>query len=163
MKDIKGYEGLYKISKQGEVYSVRKGKIMCPYVAKDGVLRISLTKDDKRKTYTVHRLVAQAFLDNPENKPQVDHIDGNKQNNCIKNLRWCTNEENQAFRKQQGNEGKDSVSKKIKWGTTTYNSIRELAKHIAKLRGSKEETVRKEIKAVRYGGKKLYGQWCELV
>lgn len=163
MKDIPGYETIYKITVYGEIYSVKTGKQLKHCVSKDGVLKVSLNKNGNKKKHLVHRLVAITYIPNPTNKPQVDHIDGDKHNNHISNLRWCTNTENQQFRAVQGNSGKGDKAKQIQWGADIYNSIRELAKIIAAARGSSEETVRKELKAVRYGGKTLYGKWCQLV
>ena len=60
-----------------------------------GYLQVALQKHKKRKDEKIHRLVAEAFIPNPENKPQVNHLDGNKLNNYYKNLEWCTNGENQ--------------------------------------------------------------------
>ena len=93
-KTIEEYPN-YQISSMGRVKSLnykRTGeeRIMKPYITKKGYLRIKFLE----KKYLVHRLVAQAFLPNIENKPQIDHIDGNKQNNCVSNLRWVTNKEN---------------------------------------------------------------------
>lgn len=101
-KDIDGYEELYQVSDLGRI----KRK---PFVRKDGakfkekILKnnrnssyelICLCKDNKKKTLTVHRLVAKAFIPNHENKPQVNHIDGNKFNNHSGNLEWVTVSEN---------------------------------------------------------------------
>lgn len=95
-KDIEGYEGLYKISNFGDVLSVKNDK---KYILKqrhttDGYLDVTLYKHGKPSWCRVHRLVAQAFIPNPENKPQVNHIDGDKKNNNIDNLEWCTPIEN---------------------------------------------------------------------
>ena len=163
MREIEGYNGNYMIDMSGNVLSVRRGKLLTPYTVKDGVQKVCLRKDGKAKAESVHRLVALTFLSNPDSKPQVDHIDGNKHNNKLENLRWCTNEENQEFRSQQNNDGSSSVSSRIKFGDTVYNSISSLARYLASIRGSKSETIRKELKAVRYGGKFIYGEWCELV
>jgi hypothetical protein len=163
MKDIQGYEGLYKVTEGGKIWSCNKQRFMSPITKKDGVQKVSLSKNGQKKQKSVHRLVAETFIDNPENKPQVDHIDGNKQNNNAENLRWCTNEENQAYRWEQGNTGAKDIGKPILWGDKEYPSIRALAREIAAIRGSKEETVRKELKAVRYGPKTLYGKYCEII
>lgn len=93
-KDIVGYEGAYKISNSGEVLSVKKNKILKPFKTKSGYLIIGLIKQQKRKNYKAHRLVAMHFLLNPENKPQVNHINGNKVDNRSENLEWCTSSEN---------------------------------------------------------------------
>lgn len=70
-------------------------KIMKKASDKQGYQIISLSKNKKRKTYRVHRLIAKTFIENPQNKKEVNHIDGNKSNNCISNLEWCTRSENQ--------------------------------------------------------------------
>lgn len=71
----------------------RKGRVLNPSVNKYGYHQIVLTENGTRKTYTVHRLVAEAFIDNKEHKPTVNHIDGNKLNNDYRNLEWATHKE----------------------------------------------------------------------
>ena len=93
-KDVQGYEGLYQVSTWGRVYNVLANKMVHTEVTKKGYLRVDLFKNGTRKHHKVHRLVAKAFIPNPNNKPQVNHIDGNKQNNSITNLEWVTNREN---------------------------------------------------------------------
>ena len=94
MKDIKGYEGLYAITSCGKVWSYRSQKFLKPVSDKDGYWKINLSKDGQRKTYQVHRLVAQAYIPNPEDKPQVNHKDEVKTHNYINNLEWTTAKEN---------------------------------------------------------------------
>lgn len=105
-KPVVGYEGYYEVSSFGRIRSLSRtvsskrwssdtrfmvGKTMKPKIDKNGYVRIMLTGSDKsRKTLNVHRLVAEAFLPNPNNLPQVNHKDENKANNCIDNLEWCT-------------------------------------------------------------------------
>lgn len=93
-KDIYGYEGLYQISNLGRVKSLnynktRKEKILKYRKHRYGYLMVVLFKDGKRKEILVHRLVAQAFLPNLDNLPQVNHKDENKTNNCVENLEFC--------------------------------------------------------------------------
>lgn len=158
MKDIKGFEGYYQVDADGNVYSVKKSMMLKQYVVKDGVYKVSLSKDGVKKNKAVHRLVAEAFISNPQNKSQVDHRDGDKSNNSVTNLRWCTNIENQMFREEQGNSGKESKSKEVIWGDKVFPSIGEAARYIADTRGSKVDTVKKELKAARYVDKVIYGE-----
>jgi hypothetical protein len=92
----------YKISSYGRVFNIKTNSFLKPYKTEKGYLRIDLFNDKCRKHFKVHRLVAEAFIENPENKPQVNHIDGNKQNNNINNLEWCTNLENAIHAKKMG-------------------------------------------------------------
>ena len=89
MKDIKGYEGLYGITTEGDVYSYKSKRFLKPGDIGDGYLQVILYKDRERKFYLIHRLVAEAYIPNPENLPQVNHKDENKANNCLQNLEWC--------------------------------------------------------------------------
>ena len=98
--DVSGYEGIYQISNFGQVKNCKTGKLLNFSKTYNGYQRVKLYKKvcGKRtsQTFMVHRLVAQAFVSNPDNKPQVNHIDGNKMNNEANNLEWCTQSENLA-------------------------------------------------------------------
>ena len=94
MKDIKNYEGLYAITSCGKVWSYKRKKFLKPEADKDGYLIVCLCKDYEKKMCRVHRLVAEAYLPNPDNLPQVDHIDNDKTHNYLQNLQWITNRDN---------------------------------------------------------------------
>lgn len=93
-KDVLGFEGLYKASSHGRVWSIRTNKEMKGVPDSYGYLRLGLYKENKRKYNSIHRIVAESFIPNPENKPQVNHIDENIKNNTLKNLEWVTEKEN---------------------------------------------------------------------
>ena len=117
-KDVVGYEGFYQVSNMGNVRSVprvllyeRNGntfkrniphKIMKPTKTEFGYLIVSLTKEKTKIQGRIHRLVAEAFLPNPENKRCVNHKDGNKENNCVENLEWVTYSENMQHAADSG-------------------------------------------------------------
>lgn len=95
MKDIKGYEGLYAVSSCGKVWSYINNRFLIPrHQRKTGYNKVHLAKDGKIRDFLVHRLVAEAFIPNPENKPQVNHLDEDKTNNHVENLKWTTRLEN---------------------------------------------------------------------
>lgn len=93
-RPVVGWEGLYEVSNIGQVRSVRTGLPLKSKLDKYGYPHLGLRGKDKRYWVTVHRLVAFAFISKPEGKDHIDHIDGNKQNNCVSNLRWVTPKEN---------------------------------------------------------------------
>jgi hypothetical protein len=93
MDDVIGYEGLYKINCQGEVWSCSQRKMLTPQ-SSQGYLHITLTKDKQRHKGRIHRLLAIQYIPNPDNLPEVDHIDRNRSNNDLSNLRWVTHHEN---------------------------------------------------------------------
>ena len=94
MKDIAGYEGLYAVTSCGKVWSHKSKKFLKPFDNGFGYLLVRLSKDGKQKNFRIHRLVAEAYIDNPENKPQINHIDKEKNHNYINNLEWVTSKEN---------------------------------------------------------------------
>lgn len=100
-EDIFGYTGLYSVSANGLVWSYPKtgkgghnGKYLKPAISRNGYLYITLVKNNKKLKRSVHNLVATTFIENKKNSPQINHKDGNKKNNTVTNLEWCTNSEN---------------------------------------------------------------------
>lgn len=96
VKPVKGYEGNYEVSDDGRVFNTN-GKELKHYLIKRGYHVVFLFKNNKQKTKLVHRLVAEAFIPNPDNLPQVNHKDENKDNNSLSNLEWCTNYYNSHY------------------------------------------------------------------
>lgn len=101
-KDIPGYDGEYRVSNLGRVISVKSGCVLKPMDEGHGYLIVHLWRERKKKAARVHRLVAEAFVPNPEGKPQVNHMDCNRKNNMAGNLEWCTARENREHSVRMG-------------------------------------------------------------
>lgn len=120
-RDVVGYEGLYEVSnlgnvrgvarthlrydKQGNAYEVHvPARCLVKKDNSNGYYRVSLSRDNRVRQLFVHRLVAMAFVENPDNLPVIDHIDGDRHNNDASNLRWCTQGDNLHYSYQNGRE-----------------------------------------------------------
>lgn len=113
LRDVAGYEGLYQVTDEGDAISldrvvfgyhgpyVRKGKKLSPGKRQGGYLMVVLCKDGEEKTCAVHRLVAEAFLENPDDLPEVNHIDEDPSNNRVENLERCTHQYNIDYSKSK--------------------------------------------------------------
>lgn len=117
-KDVKNYEGKYQVSNKGSVKSLTRqvtnsqgtvqtypGKLLKPDVLTttfSNYQRVTLSKSNKTSRHSVHRLVAEAFIPNTDNKPYVNHLDNNAENNAVGNLEWCTHSENMLHAQKQG-------------------------------------------------------------
>lgn len=96
-RSVKDYEDLYEVSNWGRVRNSRTGLVLRPEKNKNGYLQVNLSKDGIVKHYYVHRLVTQAFIPNPNNLPEVNHKDENKENNRVDNLEWSTRSYNNNY------------------------------------------------------------------
>ena len=101
-KPIDGTNGQYEVSNTGKVRNAKKKNELKFQRDNKGYLRLRVTVNRVRKSYKIHREVAKAFIPNPENKPQVNHIDGDKSNNAVSNLEWVTNIENARHALENG-------------------------------------------------------------
>lgn len=132
-KDIGGFPN-YQVSSKGRIKNIKTGRILTPIPDKDGYLRVHLNNDHTVRR--VHRLVGAAFIPNPDNKPQINHINGDKTDNTIENLEWCTIRENNIHAL---NSGLRNISKPVKIVETgeEFDSIRKCADAI----GAKPQNV----------------------
>ena len=107
MRDINGYEGLYAITSCGKVWSYRRKRFLTNGKGNNGYYSTTLTKNGEKKRFLIHRLVAEAYLPNLNNLPQVNHKDENKEHNYISNLEWCDAKYNSSY----GTKGERSARK----------------------------------------------------
>ena len=149
-RDIEGYEGLYQVSNLGNVkslervvnggnaYYVKPEKNLKLNEMKIGYSRVTLTKDAKQDQFYVHRLVAKAFIPNPDGFNEVDHIDADRKNNNVSNLRWVTHFENMMHSKELGRNHDGSYNlvhglnkrKVVRSDGKTYESIISAARDL---------------------------------
>lgn len=129
-RDIVGYEDIYTIDIFGNVIRKKDGKEVPQQKNKFGYMNVSLYKDGKQRQYKVHRLIAQAFILNPQNKEQVNHIDGDKTHNVVWNLEWVTSKENNVH---ASDIGLIRISQKVMIVETgeVFNSLGSCARKIS--------------------------------
>lgn len=146
---VPGYEGLYEVSNLGNIKSLRSGKLLKQSSDKVGYKLVSLTKDGKSRSFSVHRLVAMAFLPNPENLPEVNHKDETHDNNCVENLEWCSKKYNRNYgtykermsktQKALGTRNNKSISaysKTTNKFVKSYDSIQDAEKELKLSKGT---------------------------
>lgn len=140
-KSVEGFEDRYEVSNLGRIRSLHSYggntcRIMKPGKRSDGYLHIGLSKDGICKHFVVHRLVAMAFIPNPQNLEMINHKDENKENNCVDNLEWCTRSYNQIYsmnlhperRKIFGNNFKDKKTGKTLSPRTKHLPVKHFRK-----------------------------------
>ena len=143
-RPLVGYEGLYEVSNRGNMKSLERTvwdnrgyyrtvpeRILKPMKDSSGYLQVKLWKDGKAKKYLVHRLVAEAFIPNPDNLPQINHIDENKQNNCMDNLEWCSRSYNMTYNGRANKVGK-KVAEKLRGRKLSEETIKKIAEKKSK-------------------------------
>lgn len=133
-KDIPGYEGLYQVSTTGRVWSVRRQKLLSFNITYNGYRRVILTaKNGRKKNERVGRLVGLAWIDNPEKLPQIDHINGDRQDDRASNLRWVSSKENNRNRANNTKVEQYTLNGEY---IATYNTIAEANEAIGRKAGN---------------------------
>ena len=148
-RDIRGYEGKYQVSNLGRVKSLKdthgnyREKILKPRNSHE-YLSVVLCKNSKSKTYTIHRLVAMHFIENPNNYPEVNHKDENKQNNRVENLEWCD-------RKYNCNYG--TYNKRLSEKRKDYKHTKETKKRMSEKRKGSKNPASRKVQCITTGKK----------
>lgn len=138
-RPVVGYEGLYEVSNTGKVKSLfRYKKVLKPSITRNGYCIAELFKNKTGKMMSVHRLVAMAFVPNPNNLPQVNHIDENKCNNCVENLEWCSAKYNMNFGTSKIRRAKNTDYTKPVYAENARKNGKKVCKPVAQFTKSGE-------------------------
>lgn len=134
--EVPGFDGKYFINREGQVYSINVNRLLAPDKTDKGYLKVRLYKGNTPNRVRLHRLVAMAFIPNPENKPHVNHKNMIKHDNRVENLEWCTPEENNQHALENGALHKGCPRKPIMMisvetnETKTFNSINDATRYL---------------------------------
>ena len=176
-KNIEGYEGLYQVSNEGRIKSLHREiiykdgrkkvleeRILHNFISDLGYYHVMLSKDGVPKRYKVHRLVAKAFIPNPENLPVINHKDENPKNNVVENLEWCTQGYNVHYgtmiergRKKQLN--REDKSKPLDKIDMTTGEILESFKSASEVERNNPQFKTSSVSRCCRGGQYLNGKW----
>ena len=161
-KPIKGWEDKYSITNDGRVYSYFSNKYLKPVFDKDGYATVNLSRDNVVRKYKIHRLVAETFVDNPNNKQVVNHKDFNRSNNWFENLEWVTQEENDDWSKLHGHNGRYDIQKAYTF-TNVFNgnsfTILGFKNVLKQFGGSKRNFIDRVQKYANTGAYIKYGRF----
>lgn len=155
IRNIIGYEDLYTIDVEGRVFGKKRQKYLEPQTNNHGYFLVNLSKNNEQKTFLIHRLIALHFKPNPENKPTVDHKDGNRLNNNIDNLRWATRSQQSMNKNIQSNNTSGFVGvhkRRDKWRAQI--KINGKQKHLGLFDTPEEASAVREAEA-----RKLFGEF----
>ena len=162
IKPIKGWEDKYSITNDGRVYSYFSNKYLKPVFDKDGYATVNLSRDNVVRKYKIHRLVAETFVDNPNNKQEVNHKDFNRSNNWFENLEWVTQEENDDWSKLHGHNGRYDIQKAYTF-TNVFNgnsfTILGFKNVLKQFGGSKRNFIDRVQKYANTGAYIKYGRF----
>jgi hypothetical protein len=153
--DVVGYEGRYKINKNGEVWDCKMNRFITFHLDKDGYKIVSLKNPNKKKK--LHRLLGINFIPNPNNHPLIDHIDRNNTNNNLENLRWTTKKINCLNRKtppncRTGHKNISHSSNKVSWIIQLYNGDKRICICLAKSKYTLEQVIAiRNEKCIEFG------------
>ena len=159
-KNVIGYEGLYEVSDKGNVRNVRRNTLLKLTKTYYGYIQVNLYKNGIRTGLRVHRLVAQAFLPNPDNLPEINHKDEDKTNNRVDNLEWCDRKYNNNY----GDRLEKSINKKIKNGYVNEENVglsREeyMKKYYQEHKKELYEKNKERKKELRKNNREKYNEW----
>ena len=151
-RDVKGFEGLYKVNRKGEIYSVLNNIIRPPKDNGYGYDNINLNKNGKKITKYIHRIVAEAFIPNPNNYPIVNHKDENKKNNNVENLEWCTVSYNNNYGTAKV---RRTLSTKETWKNMSEEKRKEISENHRKAAIKYMNSISKEEKIKKFTNKSI--------